>query len=77
MITFEMRARLFHRTDTRISFGFQIPLPHECTKVGGTQTAITRVDRNRVYLTNYVPLGSTNTICKEEGWYDVDVHQLP
>ena len=72
-----MRARIFHRIDTRISSSFQIPLPHECTKIGGTQTAVAGVDRERVYLTHCVPLGRTNTICKEERWYDANVHLLP
>ena len=47
-IASEMRPRLFHRTDTRISYDFQIPLPHECTKISGTQTAVARVDREMV-----------------------------
>ena len=72
-----MRPILFHQIDPRISFGLQIPLLHECTKIGGTQTAVVGVDRERVYLTQCVFLGSTNTVYKEEMRCDVDVHQLP
>ena len=71
-----MRPILFHRTDPRISSGFQIPLPHECTGIGGTQTIVAGVNRERVYPTQCVSLGSTDTIRKEERWYDADVHRL-
>ena len=72
-----MRPRVFHRTDTRVSFGFEIPLPHECTRVGGTKTAVVGIDRERIYPTKCVPFGSTDTFHNEEVWYDVYVHRLP
>ena len=72
-----MRPRLFHRIDPRISFGFQSPLPYECTGVVGSQTSVEGVDRERVYLTHCVSLGSTDNVRKEERWYDADVHRLP
>ena len=55
----------FYRTHTRITSGFQIPLPHECTRIGGTQTAVAGVYTERVYMTQCVPLASTNTFRKE------------
>ena len=67
-ITSKMRHKFFHRTDTRISSGFQSPLLHECTKIGGTQTVIAGVDRKRIYPTKCVPLRINDTFCKEEGW---------
>ena len=65
-ITFETRPRIFHRNDTRINSVFKIPLLHECTRVGGTQTAIVGVDRKRIYPTKCVPLERTYTIRKEK-----------
>ena len=75
-ISSEMRPRLFHQADPRISSYLQSPLPHECTRIGGTQTTVVGVNRERVYLTQCVPLGSTDFIHKEEGRYDADVHWL-
>ena len=76
MITTEMRLLFSHRTNTRVSFRFKSPLSHERTRVGGTQTAVARVYLQGIYATECVPLGSTDTFHKEEGWYDVDVHRL-
>ena len=76
-ITSKMRPKIFHRTDTRSSSRFEIPLPHECTRIGETQIAVARVPREEVHLTKCVPLVSTNTVCQEKGWYDADVHRLP
>ena len=69
-----MRHGIFHRTDPRISFSVQIPLLHDCIRIGGTQTAVATVNRERVYPTECVPLGSTDFVRKEEGKYDADVH---
>ena len=71
-----MRPRLFHRTDLQISSGLQSPLPHECTRIGGTQTTVVGVNREGVYPTKCVALGSTDFVHKEEGRYDVDVYLL-
>ena len=62
--TFETIPRILHINYTRISFGFESPLLHECTRVGGTQTTIAGFDWKRVYLTKFVPLWSTHTIHK-------------
>ena len=35
------------------------------------------VDREREYPTECVSLGSTDTVHKEEKWYDADVHRFP
>ena len=64
-ITTEMRLRFFHRINPRISSSFKIPLPHERTRVGGTQTAVVGVNRGRVYPTQCVSLGSTDIIHKK------------
>ena len=71
-----MRPILFHRTDTRISSSFKISLPHECTRVGGTQNAVVGVDIKIIYPTKCVPMGSTDTFHEKEGWYNEDVHRL-
>ena len=73
-ITYEARPRIFHRIYPMISSSLQSPLPHECTKIGQTQTAVAGINRERVYSTQCVPLGSTDFVRKEEGWYDVYVH---
>ena len=69
-----MRPRRFHQTDPRISSDLQSPLSHGCPWVGGTQTAVAGVDQERVYPTQFVPLGSLDFVCKQERWYNADVH---
>ena len=73
-INFKLRPRIFHRTDPGISSRLQSPLLHECTRIGGTQTIVVGVNKERVYPTQCVPLGSIDFVPKEEGKYDSDVY---
>ena len=40
------------------------PYRMPCTRIGGTQTAVAGINRERVYLTPCVPLGSTDFVRK-------------
>jgi hypothetical protein len=52
---------------------FQTVIHDVCRRVKGTKEAVNRIIRGWVHMSEFLTLGSTSTVCTEEGWIAKDV----
>jgi hypothetical protein len=53
---------------------FKRPYMHDvCRRVKGTEEAVNGITRGWVHKSEFLTLGSTDTVCTEEGWIAKDV----